>query len=95
MALTGATGTGSGPPGQPNIAYTPDWETYQLRVKRSQERGRSAQELPDGFPQKLQSSLAWDGATVSEHYQWSYELNETDLAEIQNALEHFKRKTYP
>ncbi|KND86428.1 hypothetical protein TOPH_08915 [Tolypocladium ophioglossoides CBS 100239] len=89
MAVT-ETKAATGPPGQPDIAYTPNWETYQARVKQRHETESLPQTLPDGFPQKLDSDLAWDGATVSEDYEWSYELGQSELTEIQHALEHFK-----
>ncbi|KID87632.1 Taurine catabolism dioxygenase TauD/TfdA [Metarhizium guizhouense ARSEF 977] len=80
----------SGPPGQPDIAYTPNWDTYQERIKRRQETEKINGTLPDGFPQKLESSLAWTGATVTDQYDWSYELNQSELKEIQEALDYFK-----
>lgn len=82
--------TKAGPPGQPDISYTPNLETYQARTKRRLETETLLRTLPDGFPQKLESPLAWDGATVSESYQWSYQLTEQDIEEIHQALEHFK-----
>ncbi|OAQ64729.1 taurine catabolism dioxygenase [Pochonia chlamydosporia 170] len=80
----------TGPPGQPDIAYTPNWDSYQERVKRRQQTETIDRTLPDGFPQKLESSLAWTGATVTDQYDWSYELNRSELEEIQQALDHFK-----
>ncbi|KZZ98366.1 Taurine catabolism dioxygenase TauD/TfdA [Moelleriella libera RCEF 2490] len=86
----------TGPPGQPDIAYTPDWDSYQDRIKRRQETERiDSGTLPPGFPAKLHSSLAWTGATVTDQYQWSYELSQSDLAEIQQALESFKASERP
>lgn len=82
----------TGPPGQPDIAYTPNWDSYQERVKRRQQTETIDRTLPDGFPQKLESSLAWTGATVTDQYDWSYELNRSELEEIQQALDHFKSK---
>lgn len=80
----------SGPLGQPDIAYTPNLETYQARVKRRLEKENLSKTLPDGFPKKLESDLVWDGATVSDEYKWSYELNDTELGEINAALQYFK-----
>ncbi|EXU98398.1 taurine catabolism dioxygenase family protein [Metarhizium robertsii] len=88
MATAAANRTG--PPGQPDIAYTPNWDTYQERIKRRQETEKINGTLPDGFPQKLESSLAWTGATVTDQYDWSYELNQSELEEIQEALDYFK-----
>jgi hypothetical protein len=84
------TETYARPAGQPDIAYTPNLETYQARVRRRQETEDLAKTLPDGFPQKLESDLVWEGDTVSEQYQWSYQLNDDELAEIHQALKHFE-----
>ncbi|EFY88824.1 TfdA family oxidoreductase, putative [Metarhizium acridum CQMa 102] len=93
MAATTASRTG--PLGQPDIAYTPNWDTYQERIKRRQETEKIDRTLPDGFPQKLESSLAWTGATVTDEYDWSYELNQSELKEIQEALDYFKSLNKP
>lgn len=82
----------TGPPGQPDIAYTPDWEKYQARVERRRASEDLAQTLPDAFPARLDSTLAWDGATVAEHYDYAYHLTEADLGEIDGAVAHFKCK---
>ncbi|TQV92598.1 hypothetical protein V2A60_009070 [Cordyceps javanica] len=79
-----------GPVGQPDIAYAPNWDTYQARAKRHVEGGKLARTLPEGFPAKLQSDLVWDGATISDQYQWWYRLTENDITEINSALKHFK-----
>lgn len=80
----------AGPPGQPDIAYTPDWEKYQARVQHRQETEDLPKTLPAGFPSNLESTLAWDGATVADDFQWSYQLSTQDLAEVHQALQHFK-----
>lgn len=87
---TTETLTLAGPPGQPDISYSPNLENYQARTQRRLQTEDLPRTLPDGFPQKLESSLVWDGATVSESYQWSYQLTEADVDEIHRALEHFK-----
>lgn len=80
----------AGPVGQPDIAYAPNWDTYQARAKRHVDDEKRAKSLPDGFPTKLESELVWDGATVSDTYQWWYRLTESDIVEIDSALKHFK-----
>ncbi|KAI9147576.1 Taurine hydroxylase-like protein SAT17 [Paramyrothecium foliicola] len=92
---TAAILTPTGPPGQPDIAYTPNLETYQARVKRRQDSKELSKTLPDGFPQQLQSSLVWDGSTVSDEYQWSYQLNSEELAELDNAVKQYKESGKP
>ncbi|KAJ4153223.1 hypothetical protein LMH87_009720 [Akanthomyces muscarius] len=85
----------AGPVGQPDIAYAPNWDTYQARAKRHVDDEKRAKSLPDGFPKKLESELVWHGATVSDKYQWWYRLTESDIAEIDSALNHFKNLEKP
>lgn len=84
-----------GPPGQPDIAYTPNLITYQQRVNRRLNTESLSREVPSGFPNKLTSSLAWESRNVTDHYNWSYELTDDDLVEVQQALHHFKCKSLP
>lgn len=82
----------TGPLGQPDIAYTPNFDSYQARVKRRQETEKLDKSLPQGFPQKLVSDLVWDGRDLADKYDWNYVLAEADLKEIDDALKHFKCK---
>jgi hypothetical protein len=95
MSTTTETLTIPGPRGQPDISYTPNLETYQQRTQRRIKTEQLPRTLPDGFPQKLESPLAWDGSTVSETYQWSYQLTDQDIDEIHRALDHFKSLDKP
>ena len=79
-----------GPPGQPDIDYSPNIDKYLARVKRRQETEKFEKSLPDGFPQKLQSNLVWDGTDIQSRYNWTYELNEEEVKEIEDALTYFK-----
>ena len=80
----------SGPPGQPDIEYTPNHDKYLERAKRRRETEHLAKSLPTGFPQELQSKLVWDGNNLVEAYDWNYDLTVEDLNEIESALRHFK-----
>jgi hypothetical protein len=80
----------SGPPGQPDIGYTPDHDKYLERSKRRRETEHLATTLPPSFPSQLQSKLVWDGNDLAETYDWNYHLSEHDLGEIEFALQHFK-----
>ncbi|KAL1845786.1 hypothetical protein VTK73DRAFT_431 [Phialemonium thermophilum] len=82
-----------GPPGQPDIDYAPDLEKYKRRTQRRLQTEELPRTLPPGFPEKLDSPLAWDGATVGDHYQWNYELTPSDIEEIEQALRHFQCST--
>lgn len=82
----------SGPPGQPDIGYAPDLDKYLARVKRRTTTEKLEKSLPPGFPAKLQSELVWDGHEIEKSHDWTYELGSAELADIENALQHFKCK---
>ena len=84
--------TTAGPVGQPDIAYTPQYENYKARTTRRIQTEKLVQSLPEGFPAKLDSDLVWDGNHLAEYYDWNYHLTPADLAEIDEALKHFKCK---
>lgn len=77
-------------PRQPDISYAPDYDNYLSRIKRRQESEKLENTLPDGFPTKLESNLVWDGRNLAKTYDWNYVLTESDIAEIDAALRHFK-----
>ena len=81
-----------GPLGQPDIDYTPNLDKYHARVKHRKETEKLEKSLPEGFPQKLESNLVWDGTDIGSRYNWTYELNESEIQEIEAALNHFKCK---
>lgn len=78
------------PPGQPDIAYPPDYAKYQARAARRVATERLPTTVPEGFPEQLQGDLVWEGDTVAETYDWTYVLSEEQLAEIDEAVKHFK-----
>lgn len=80
----------SGPVGQPDITYTPDYEKYLARVQNRLATERLEKSLPSGFPQKLESDLVWDCSDIAARFDWTYELTTSDLEEIKKALQHFK-----
>lgn len=79
-----------GPRGQPDIGYTPDPDKYLARVQRRLATEKLERTLPDGFPAKLNSDLVWDTQKVDSSYNWTYELSEAELADIENGLKHFQ-----
>lgn len=79
-----------GPPGQPDIGYTPDLDKYLARVKRRTATEDLSKSLPPGFPTRLESELVWDGQQIEKSYSWIYEVNAAELDDIENALKHFK-----
>ena len=80
----------AGPIGQPDIDYAPNLDKYLARVARRKASEDLTNELPSGFPTQLKSDLVWRGDTIAQQYDWTYELTESDLEEIEAALAHFK-----
>ncbi|KAF2761605.1 Clavaminate synthase-like protein [Pseudovirgaria hyperparasitica] len=86
------------PAGQPDIGYAPDQDKYLARVQRrlQQEREETQNKsLPPGFPRELKSDLVWDGKDLETKYDWTYELNDQEVEEIEAALRHFKSLNKP
>ncbi|BCS30606.1 TauD/TfdA family dioxygenase [Aspergillus puulaauensis] len=83
------------PPGQPDIAYHPDWQKYQARVARRTKTEDLPTTLPEGFPKELKGDLVWDGKTLAQKYDWTYVLSADQLAEIDSAVVHFKSLNLP
>lgn len=90
MAAAQVVSPRRGPLGQPDIGYAPDLDKYLARVQRRLKEENLEKSLPEGFPQKLESELVWDGQKLAETYDWTYELNEQELEEIEGALQHWK-----
>ncbi|KAI1027121.1 hypothetical protein LB504_007989 [Fusarium proliferatum] len=89
MSFT-TTVTAAPPPGQPDIAYAPNYENYQARTAKRLKEGNLPASVPDGFPKQLTGDLVWEGDSVGQHYDWTYKLSEDQLGEIDQALHHFK-----
>lgn len=53
---------------------------------------RGIQGVPDGFPEQLNSPLAWIGANITEE-DYIYYLTEYDKADIERAIEYFLSKS--
>lgn len=80
-------------PGQPDISYHPSNEKWQARVARRLQEGNLPRSVPEGFPEKLTGDLVWEGQTVADTYNWTFVLSPEHLAEIDQALTHFKGTT--
>ena len=46
--------------------------------------------LPAGFPELLESGLAWTGGQYSQESEYVYRLSGSDIEELHEALHHFK-----
>ena len=44
----------------------------------------------EGWPTVLHSDLSWDGSQIQNELEYTHLLNQTEKAEIRNALRHFK-----
>ncbi|KAF9252151.1 hypothetical protein CBS147333_479 [Penicillium roqueforti] len=75
---------------QPDIQYHPDYEKYKERTRRRKETEDLQSTLPAGFPQKLISSLVWEGKDVEKRDDWVYQLSDDQLDELDAALKSFK-----
>lgn len=93
-SLSTAAARVAGPPGQPDIAYAPDFEKYQARTARRLAEGNIQKTLPERFPKELTGDLVWEGETLADAYDWTYVLSDEQLEEIETALQHFKCKYY-
>ncbi|KAL1902819.1 hypothetical protein Sste5346_000730 [Sporothrix stenoceras] len=51
---------------------------------------QQADALPKGFPAKLDTKLAWVGSDFKDPETYVYQLTQSDLAEISQAISHFK-----
>lgn len=88
--VTWVTPAARPPPGQPDINYVPDHENWQARANKRLAEGKLPTQVPNGFPEQLTGPTVWDGATLAETYDWTYVLNVEQLAEIDQAVAHFK-----
>ncbi|KAH8171200.1 taurine catabolism dioxygenase tauD, tfdA family protein [Sarocladium implicatum] len=88
--VTWVTPAARPPPGQPDISYAPDYDKWQARVASRLAEGNLRKDLPEGFPDQLTGDAVWDGTSLAETYDWTYILNEGQLAEIDRAVAHFR-----
>ncbi|KAF8177446.1 hypothetical protein BJ912DRAFT_1024215 [Pholiota molesta] len=76
---------------KPDIAYHPDEAKWRARTARrlAENPDLAKTPLPEGFPQKLNSPLVWEGKDWTDPSQWEYELSAEQLKEIDDAVKHF------
>ena len=77
---------------QPDISYHPNAEQYKARTARrlAENPSLANSTLPEGFPQKVESPLVWEGKDFKDEKEWVYELNPGQLVEIDDAVKHFR-----
>lgn len=78
-------------PQQPDIEWIPSFKSYRDRNLRRLRNGGLKQTLPEGFPTKLESPLAWEGDELREE-EYIVELSALEIEETEEALRDFKSK---
>ncbi|KAL0631035.1 hypothetical protein Q9L58_010111 [Maublancomyces gigas] len=79
---------------QPDISYHPDLQNYNARTKRRLQAESLAQVLPQGFPRRLESPLVWE-ADDFKLDEWVVVLSDSDILEVDSAIEKFKATSQP
>ncbi|KAI1344191.1 TfdA family taurine catabolism dioxygenase TauD [Xylariaceae sp. FL0016] len=95
VTTTFSTPRAPAPSGQPDIDYAPNYDKWQARIKRRTETEDLPKVLPAGFPSQLKGNLVWEGDSIANTYDWTYVLNDAQLAEIDGAVSHFKGLDLP
>lgn len=80
-------------PQEPDIEWIPSFKTYRDRCLRRIKNGGLVKTLPEGFPAKLESPLAWEGCQLKTE-EYIVELSAQEVAETETALRDFKCKSY-
>ncbi|KAG6829270.1 hypothetical protein H0H92_005090 [Tricholoma furcatifolium] len=82
---------------QPDIEYHPNEAKYKARTARrlAEDPTLPNTPLPEGFPEKVESPLVWQGSDWKGEKEWVYELNSDQLKEIDDALKHFRSLDKP
>lgn len=78
---------------EPDIEWIPSFKTYRDRCLRRLKNGGLEKTLPEGFPAKLESPLAWEGSKLKKE-EYIMELSTQEIAEIEQALQDAKCKFY-
>lgn len=76
-----------------DIAWEPDYAKFMARTK-GWNRPVPSTSLPDGWPQKVNGPMDWDGRSFSGEGDYVYELSEAQKLEIREALARFKGELY-
>lgn len=78
---------------EPDIEWIPSFKSYRDRCLRRIKTGGLAKTLPEGFPVKLESPLAWEGSKIKKE-EYIVELSAQEITETEDALRDFKCKFY-
>jgi hypothetical protein len=72
------------------IGWQPNYETYLARAAARLRVGGHSASLPAGFPREMQGDLVWSGIRKIEEVQYTFQLQDFQKAEVEQALKHFK-----
>ena len=77
---------------RPDIEWIPSHKTYTKRVEQLKLNCRDRQTtLPEGWPGKLDAARVWSGSDFKDDMEKCIlQFEESDIAEIENGLAHFK-----
>ncbi|KAJ7460899.1 hypothetical protein B0H11DRAFT_1736327 [Mycena galericulata] len=79
-------------PKQPDISYHPDEAKFRARTARrlAEDPTLPQRPIPAGFPQRVDGPVVWEGKDWTDESQWVYNLTDSHLQEIDQALAHFE-----
>lgn len=78
---------------EPDIEWIPNFKSFRDRCLRRLKNGGLLETLPEGFPAKVDSPLAWEGSQLKEE-EYIVELSAQEIAETEKALQDFKCMFY-
>jgi hypothetical protein len=82
--------------GPPDIEWHPSCHTFQNRVNRLEaHRDNRPTTLPAEFPKAIHAPRVWTGSDFRKIESFVIQLTETDILEIENALNYFKGQDIP
>ncbi|KAF2757568.1 Clavaminate synthase-like protein [Pseudovirgaria hyperparasitica] len=89
------------PESQPPIEWHPDPQVYAERSKRRQATENLEQELPRGWPARVEGPWVWDGNDIAMENggpgesHWVTKLQAENIADLEAATQRFKRTGKP
>ncbi|RPA98688.1 Clavaminate synthase-like protein [Choiromyces venosus 120613-1] len=85
-----ATLKSSESPSDSTIDWIPSYRSYLYRSQRRLKQGGLTKALPEGFPARVESPLAWTGSELKKE-EYIIELSEEEILEIEGGLRDFKK----
>ena len=69
-----------------NIGWVPDEENFKQRTTKRVKEETLTDEVPRGWPRKLEGPLAWQENEFKDQSRYIFDLHAPDIAEIESAL---------